>query len=338
MVDTATHAVRGTIPIDDGPPQYVAFSREQNSGQNTAVNRVVVVDTLRGGVVASIPVGTRPSALAVTPDPTRSEVWVPNHDAASVSIIDTATNTVTTTLPVAPNPHWVAFSPDGTFAYTANHESNLITVLDVATKTVVGQVRVGSSPRRFPAQSFTPGRICPREVLTRRPLRLQEGLRGRGERRLVEQAHRQVADLDAEEHRLQTGPRASHRRGCRPHGPRCSAPRWPAARCGDGAPGSGCGAAARRRPELPARSSRTGRRSECCADRSRPANLDDDRSLRLPAWWTVTAVCWRPASRNIASTVCGRTNPPSSPRPLAGPAAPPVDMPVSIRSARTCRS
>ena len=114
--------------------------------QNNAVNRVVVVDTLRGGVVASIPVGTRPYALAVTPDATGSEVWVPNHDAASVSIIDTATNTVTTTLPVAPNPHWVAFSPDGTFAYTANHESNLITVLDVATKTVVGEVRVGSSP------------------------------------------------------------------------------------------------------------------------------------------------------------------------------------------------
>ena len=157
VVDTATHAVRGTIPIDDGPPQYVAFSpdgtrayvsvfSEQNNEQNNAVNRVVVVDTLRGGVVASIPVGTRPYALAVTPDATGSEVWVPNHDAASVSIIDTATNTVTKTLPVAPNPHWVAFSPDGTFAYTANHESNLITVLDVATKTVVGEVRVGSSP------------------------------------------------------------------------------------------------------------------------------------------------------------------------------------------------
>ena len=91
-----------------------------------------MVDTLRGGVVASIPVRTRPYALAVTPDATGSEVWVPNHDAASISIINTATNTVTTTLPVAPNPHWVAFSPDGNLAYTANHESNLITVLDVA--------------------------------------------------------------------------------------------------------------------------------------------------------------------------------------------------------------
>ena len=110
----ATHAVRGTIPIEDGPPQYVAFSREapaENSERNNAVNRVVVVDTIRGGVVASIPVGTRPYALAVTPDPARSEVWVPNHDAASVSIIDTATNTVTETVPVAPDPHWVAFSP-----------------------------------------------------------------------------------------------------------------------------------------------------------------------------------------------------------------------------------
>ena len=180
VVDTATNAVRGTIPIDDGPPQYVAFSRdgtrayvsvfsEQNSGQNNAVNRVVVVDTLRGGVVASIPVGTRPYALAVTPDATGSEVWVPNHDAASVSIIDTATNTVTRTLPVAPNPHWVAFSPDGTFAYTANHESNLITVLDVATKTVVGAGAGGQQPAQRRGE---PHRAAGGERELRRPLRL----------------------------------------------------------------------------------------------------------------------------------------------------------------------
>jgi YVTN family beta-propeller protein len=61
VVDTATNAVRGTIPIHDGPPQYVAFSRDGTRAyvsvfkeQNNAVNRVVVVDTLRGGVVASI--------------------------------------------------------------------------------------------------------------------------------------------------------------------------------------------------------------------------------------------------------------------------------------------
>ena len=126
MVDLASTAVRGTIPIDDGPPQYVAFSRNGTrayvsvfSEHNNTVNRVVVVDTLRGRVVASIPVGTRPYALAATPDAAGSEVWVPNHDAASISIIDTATNTVTRTLPVAPNPHWVAFTPDGRFAYTA---------------------------------------------------------------------------------------------------------------------------------------------------------------------------------------------------------------------------
>jgi hypothetical protein len=63
--------------------------------------------------------------------------------------------------------------------------------------------------RRFSPQSLPAGRDCPLQVLPRRPLRLQEGLSGRGERRLVEQAQRQVADLDAEERRLQTGPRAS---------------------------------------------------------------------------------------------------------------------------------
>jgi DNA-binding beta-propeller fold protein YncE len=78
VVDTTTRAVGGSIPIDDGPPQYLAFSldgtrayvsvfSEQSNAQNHSVNRVVVVDTRRGRIVASIPVGTRPSALAVTP-------------------------------------------------------------------------------------------------------------------------------------------------------------------------------------------------------------------------------------------------------------------------------
>ena len=93
VVDTTTRAVRGTIPIDDGPPQYLAFSldgtrayvsvfSEQSNAQNHSVNRVVVVDTRRGRVVASIPVGTRPSALAVTPDATGSEVCVGVADCA----------------------------------------------------------------------------------------------------------------------------------------------------------------------------------------------------------------------------------------------------------------
>ena len=69
--------------------------------------------------------------------------------------------------------------------------------------------------RRFPAQSLTAGRVCPLQVLARRPLRLQEGLRGRGERRLVEQAQREVADLDAEERRLQTGAAGEPDRRCR---------------------------------------------------------------------------------------------------------------------------
>ena len=108
--------------------------------------------------------------------------------------------------------------------------------------------------RRFPAQSLTAGRVCPLQVLARRPLRLQEGLRGRGERRLVEQAQRQVADLDAEERRLQTGAAGE------PHRRRRGAGRMDHdARLGDGQrPGSGtalqvavAGQLLRRRAERP---------------------------------------------------------------------------------------
>ena len=90
------------------------------------------------------------------------------------------------------------------------------------------------------------------------------------------------------------------------------------------APGCGCGAAAARRAALPARFWQpVGGRNAVQVDHG-SADLDDDGGLGVPAWCTVTVVCWRPASFVVASMVCGRTNPSSSPHRTgrAGSAAP----------------
>jgi YVTN family beta-propeller protein len=151
VVDTAIDKVVATIPIPDGPPQYLAFAPDGTrlyvsvfNDPDRSINRVAVLDTQTNTVLTTIKVGTRPYALAVKPD--GSEIYVPNHDSGTVSVIDTATDSLVTDIRVKPNPHWVEFSKDGTRAYTANHESNLISVIDTATRDVIAEIPVQVSP------------------------------------------------------------------------------------------------------------------------------------------------------------------------------------------------
>ena len=98
VVDTAVNKVVATIPIPDGPPQYLAFAPDGSrlyvsvfNDPDRSINRVAVLDTQSNTVLTTIKVGSRPYALAVKPD--GSEIYVPNHDSGTVSVIDTKSNT-----------------------------------------------------------------------------------------------------------------------------------------------------------------------------------------------------------------------------------------------------
>jgi YVTN family beta-propeller protein len=58
----------------------------------TGDNSVSVIDTATNTVVATIPVGNDPFAVAVTPD--GKHAYVTNSDPNTVTVIDTATNKV----------------------------------------------------------------------------------------------------------------------------------------------------------------------------------------------------------------------------------------------------
>ena len=151
LVDMATSAVVGSIPIPQGPPQYVAFTPDgahayvsvHDEIRNTG-NAVVMLDTATRAVVATIPAEKFPFALAVSPD--GRQLYVPNHDVNLVSVVDTATNAVVQKIAVKPNPHSVAYSVDGRRAYIANHASNLVTVLDTKNGVILTEIPVGKSP------------------------------------------------------------------------------------------------------------------------------------------------------------------------------------------------
>ncbi len=126
--------VSGSATIDVGTVAYVTNFDAQN---------VSVIATSTNTVVATVPVGTQPIAVALTPDGAFAYV---TNSSGSVSVLSTASNTVVATVPVGSLPFGVAITPDGAFAYVTNRGTNDVSVITTSTNTVVATVPVGSGP------------------------------------------------------------------------------------------------------------------------------------------------------------------------------------------------
>lgn len=97
-------------------------------------------------VVATVPVGDTPAAVAITPDGRFAYVANNNNDGIpggdTVSVIDLATNTVKTTIsdPSFSEPYTITINASGTKAYVTNSFTTTITIIDIATNTVIGVI------------------------------------------------------------------------------------------------------------------------------------------------------------------------------------------------------
>ena len=130
------------MPVGAAPFAYVT-----NSGSHT----VSVIATATNTVVATVPVGSTPRVVAITPD--GSHAYVTNQVDNTVSVMATATNTVVTTVPAGTQPFGVAITPDGSHAYVTNLFSGVVALKEVkviatATNTIVATVSVGMGPQR----------------------------------------------------------------------------------------------------------------------------------------------------------------------------------------------
>jgi len=126
--------------LDEVPYAYITAQNDYGENYGT----VTVINTATNKVTATVPVGSYPVGVAVTPD--RTKVYVANTDSDTVSVIDTATNTVISTVDVGSVPSGVAINPDGTKVYVTNYYSNTASVIDTDTDTVTATVPVGDGP------------------------------------------------------------------------------------------------------------------------------------------------------------------------------------------------
>ena len=114
---------------------------------NAHDNTVSVIDIVTDSVIATIPVGSSPAEVAVTPN--GRFAYVINTLGDTVSVISAATNTVVATVPVATFPQGIAITPNGAFAYVTSSAASTISVIDTATNTVVATIPVSSIPFRI---------------------------------------------------------------------------------------------------------------------------------------------------------------------------------------------
>ena len=91
-------------------------------------------------VVATVPVGSNPKTVAVTPN--GRYVYVAVAGTNSVSVIDTASNTVTATIGGFDSPQGIAITPDGLYVYVSNYggfgSGNSVSVIRTSDNTLVG--------------------------------------------------------------------------------------------------------------------------------------------------------------------------------------------------------
>ena len=137
------------LALAASPAEAAPFAYVANNGSKT----VSVIDTATNKVVATVPVGSFPFGVAVTPDGTH--VYVTNSDS-TVSVIKTATNTVVKTISVGSLSltGGVAVTPDGTKVYVTTQAPSFPRICGPGSvsgihrpgNTVVKTVPTGCSP------------------------------------------------------------------------------------------------------------------------------------------------------------------------------------------------
>jgi len=111
---------------------------------NANDNAVSVIDISTNKAVATIPVGSNPVRVTISPDGSR--VYITNESSDNVSVINTSKNSVINTIPVGGVPSATVISPDGSQLYVANIYDNNISVISTGSSSVVKTIPAGLTP------------------------------------------------------------------------------------------------------------------------------------------------------------------------------------------------
>ena len=129
------------------PSDPVDASNTANTPQlfvvTTDSNSVAVIDSATDQIITQIPVGSKPSRLAMTPDGRKA--YVSNGADNTLSAINTANRVVTRTIAVGGGPQEIAVTPDGGRVFVVRKSSGDVALAGTSPNTVVTHVAIGGN-------------------------------------------------------------------------------------------------------------------------------------------------------------------------------------------------
>ena len=141
-VDRASRTVLTNVPLANcSQPQCLVALALTKDATRAYVARfettgtVEVRDPVTGSAIATVPVGSKPSALALHPDD--SKLYVANLASNSVSVIATDSNQVVDTIEVGGRPRALAVTPDASLVFVGNSKDDSVSVIRAADGSVM---------------------------------------------------------------------------------------------------------------------------------------------------------------------------------------------------------
>lgn len=118
-------------------------------------NLFSIIDTDSFQIISSVPVGSKPQYIAVTPD--GEKAYVANQLSNDVTVIELSSMEVRAIIAVGSDPEEIAITPDGKKAYVANagvtagmseyEFGNTVSVIDAENDLLIKHIQVGIEPR-----------------------------------------------------------------------------------------------------------------------------------------------------------------------------------------------
>jgi YVTN family beta-propeller protein len=139
-----TGAVEGVVAVGRDPANLVLDRAGRIWVADRESHQVSVIDAARMERIATIPVGTAPFALGLSPRQDR--LYVANVRSNDLTVIDTMALKALATVPVGAMPYGVATSPDGALILVSNQHAGTVTVLDAENLMVTKTITVGRYP------------------------------------------------------------------------------------------------------------------------------------------------------------------------------------------------
>ncbi|WP_421825732.1 putative Ig domain-containing protein [Larkinella sp.] len=147
-LNTTSSAQTATItvtPLGQGPTLAYIINNNHPDYDDRVPSYLSIINTATNTVLpTTIPLGSYPWRICVTPDGTR--VYVANYLSANVTVIDAVTQTVLTTIEGIDFPSALNVTPDGTRVFVGSFNSSTVQVIDVATNKVTATIPVEGSP------------------------------------------------------------------------------------------------------------------------------------------------------------------------------------------------